>query len=85
MGLLHVKVVPNSSRTRIAGRYGDAIKVNVAAPPERGKANGAVIELLAKFLHIKTADIQLVAGHTQARKTFSIPSLAQHRLDALLR
>ncbi|MGB9626422.1 MAG: DUF167 domain-containing protein, partial [Phycisphaerae bacterium] len=41
-----VKVVPGSSRDRIMGVLGDALKIAVAAPPEKGKANQAVIEVL---------------------------------------
>jgi len=44
---LKVKVVPGSSRDQIAGWLGDALKIKVTAPPERGKANEAVIEILA--------------------------------------
>ena len=44
---LIVKVVPGSSRDRIVGKYGDALKVQVSAAPERGRANEAVIALIA--------------------------------------
>ena len=43
---LRVRVVPGASRTEIKGRYGDAIKVRVSAPPEDGKANQALIDLV---------------------------------------
>jgi len=82
--MLSVKVVPGASRTRIAGRYADGIKVQVAAAPERGKANQAVIELLAHTLRLKPAQIQLVQGHTQPRKVFHITGLDQPQLDAVL-
>ena len=61
--VLAVKVVPGASRTRISGRYGDGIKVQVAAAPEHGKANAAVITLLAEWLGIRPNQIDLVAGH----------------------
>jgi len=41
--ILHVKVVPGASRDRVAGRYGDGIKIQTSAPPEAGKANGEVV------------------------------------------
>jgi uncharacterized protein len=69
---LIVKVVSGASRDRIVGKFGDAIKVQVSAAPERGKANAAVIELLAKALQIKSSQIQIVAGHTNPRKTLQI-------------
>jgi uncharacterized protein (TIGR00251 family) len=84
MATLHVKVVPGSSRSCIAGRYGDALKVKVAAAAEKGKANHAVIELLARTLGVKSGQIVLVAGHTNPRKTFQIEGIEQGELDAKL-
>lgn len=43
MGRLAVKVVPGSSRDQIVGRLGDALKIKVTAPAEKGKANTAVV------------------------------------------
>lgn len=63
-----VKVVPGASRSRVAGVLGDALKLAVAAPPEKGLANKAVIELLAASLGVRRADIEIVAGHTQPHK-----------------
>ena len=83
MAILHVKVVPGSSRNRIAGRYGDAIKVQVSAPPEKGKANAAVIEVLAEALGVRPAQITLTGGQTQPRKTFQV-AMDQAALDAKL-
>ena len=75
--LINVKVVPGSSRDRVAGRYGDGIKVQVSAPPEKGKANEAVARVLAEFLGVKTADVALVAGHGNPRKQFRISGVEQ--------
>ena len=72
MSTLPVKVVPGASRSRIAGRYGDGIKVQVAAAPERGKANEAVIELLAEAFGLRRNQITIVSGHTQPRKIVQI-------------
>jgi hypothetical protein len=84
MATLNVKVVPGASRSCIAGRLGDALKVRVAAAPEKGKANAAVIELLAEALGVKEAQIELVGGHTQPRKTFRISGMEQAQLEATL-
>lgn len=81
---LAIKVVPGSSRDRIAGALGDALKIAVAAPPEKGKANDAVIALLAEVLGVKRNAVTIVAGHTQPRKTIRIAGVAaddvRHRL-----
>lgn len=81
-----VKVVPGASRDRIAGVLGDALKVQVAAPPEGGKANAALCELLAQALGINARDVQVVAGAASPRKTVVVRGLAaddvRRRLDA---
>lgn len=81
---LNIKVVPGASRDRIAGRYGDGVKVQVSAPPEKGKANDAVINVISAALGIRAADVVLLRGHTQPRKVVQINGLDQKRLDELL-
>ena len=84
MPLLHVKVVPGSSRERVAGRYADGVKVQVSAPAEDGKANRAVAAVLAKALGVKPAAVLLVRGHAQARKVFEVSGIDQAALDGWL-
>jgi uncharacterized protein (TIGR00251 family) len=67
---LHVKVVPGSSRNKVIGMLGDALKVAVAAAPEKGKANEAVRQVLADFFGVKIGQVELISGQTQPRKTF---------------
>lgn len=63
-----VKVVPGSSRTEIAGCHGDMLKIKIAAPPEKGKANKALIDFLARTLNLKKNAIEITAGHTSSIK-----------------
>lgn len=72
MPTLQVKVVPGASRDRVVGMLGDALKVQVAAAPEKGKANDAVRGVLAEFFGVKIGQIQLISGQTQPRKTFLV-------------
>jgi uncharacterized protein (TIGR00251 family) len=69
---LAVKVVPGATRERIVGWLGDALKVTVAAPPERGYANRAVAELLERTLGVA---VRLVAGERSPRKVFEVADL----------
>jgi uncharacterized protein (TIGR00251 family) len=78
---LSIKVVPGASRDRIAGKLGDAIKVQVCAAPERGKANDAVINLIAGLLGLRRNEIEIVRGHTQPRKVLQINGIDQQALD----
>jgi len=72
---LRVKVVPGSSRNEIVGWLGEALKIKVTAPPEKGKANEAVIRLLAAALGIATDDISVVSGHSSPAKLVAISGI----------
>jgi uncharacterized protein (TIGR00251 family) len=75
MGRLNVKVVPGSSRDQIVGWLGDALKIKVMAPPEKGRANEAVMELLSIKLGISTDDIEVVSGHSSPSKVIAITGM----------
>jgi uncharacterized protein (TIGR00251 family) len=75
MARLNVKVVPGSSRNQIMGWLGDALKIKVTAPPEKGKANEAVVELLSTKLGISTDDIMVVSGHSSPSKLIAITGI----------
>ncbi len=74
--LLHLKVVPGSSRNALAGVLGSRLKVKVAAAPEKGRANAAVVAFLAKTLEIAESAITLVKGQTSPEKTVRIRGVA---------
>lgn len=82
---LSIKVVPGARRDRVVGRYGGAIKVQVSAPPEGGKANHAVVALIAQALGLKEHQVTIVRGHTQPRKVVRIDGVektdAERRLS----
>jgi uncharacterized protein (TIGR00251 family) len=70
-----VKVVPGSSRDQIVGWLGDALKIKVMAPPEKGKANEAVIDLLAAALGVSSDDIEVVSGYSSPSKGIAITGM----------
>ena len=70
--LLPVKVVPGASRTRYMGELNGRAKFAVAAPPEKGKANAALIAFLAKQLGLRRQDITLTQGATSGCKTLHV-------------
>lgn len=79
-----VKVVPGASRERIVGLLGEALKVAVAAPPEGGKANRRLCELLARTLGVPIAAVRVAQGTASPRKVVAVrgldPVLVQARL-----
>ena len=77
MALLNVKVVPGSSRDRLAGRYGEGIKVQVSAPPEGGRANRAVEQVIAAALGLRAQQVRVVKGHTTPRKVVEVEGVEQ--------
>jgi len=72
---LAIKVVPGASKSGVAGWLGEALKVRVTAPAERGKANRAVEALVADALGISGDRVAIVAGHSSARKIVEIAGL----------
>ena len=69
---LQLKVIPKASRNRIVGWIGDRLKIHVTAAPERGKANDAVIEVLAATLGLSRSGVRIVSGETSPLKTVEI-------------
>jgi uncharacterized protein (TIGR00251 family) len=66
---VQVRVVPRSSRTRIAGVIGDRLRVQVTAPPVEGEANREVAGLLARSAGLPARDASVTAGATSRSKT----------------
>jgi uncharacterized protein YggU (UPF0235/DUF167 family) len=79
-----VKVVPGSSRSALLGRFGAGWRVAVTAPPEGGKANRAVEELLAAALGVDRGSVAVVAGHGAPRKTIEVAGLAADEVERRL-
>jgi len=73
--LLPIKVVPNASRDRVMGELDGALKVSVAAPPEKGSANKAVCQLIAKKLGVRKKQVSVETGQTSPHKTIRIADI----------
>ena len=70
-----VKIVPASSKTAITGILDGMLKIKVSAPPEKGKANQAVIKFLAETLGLKKNAIQIVSGKTNPVKQLKVAGI----------
>jgi uncharacterized protein YggU (UPF0235/DUF167 family) len=70
-----VTVSPGASRTELVGRHGEGWKARVAATPERGRANEALLDLLAGALDLPRHRLAVVAGRTARRKIVEVAGL----------
>ncbi len=81
---LKLRVSPGSGRAAVVGRHGDAWKVRVTEAPERGRANEAVVRLLAEALAVPRDAVTLVSGHSGRDKVVELagvgPALVERRL-----
>ena len=75
-----IKVVPGASRTRCMGELGDRMKLAVAAPPEKGKANQAVVAFLAKALNVKKTAVHIESGETSPEKIVSVQGVTEEQV-----
>ena len=81
---LRLRVVPGATRSRVVGRHGNAWKVRVTAPPEGGRANDAVIALLADALHVPRRDLELTSGLSSRDKLVALDGLTLEAAEARL-
>jgi uncharacterized protein (TIGR00251 family) len=79
-----VKVVPGSSRDRIVGALGEALKVAVSKPPQGGAANDAVVRLLAGALGVAPARVRIARGHGSPRKEVFVAGMSAGEVSARL-
>ena len=77
---IRVKVQPKASRSQVLGFHGDVLQVKVSGPPERGKANDALVELLAETLGVSRSRIRIVRGQTSRNKWIVVDDLSQDDL-----
>ena len=69
---LQIKVIPSSSKDCIVGWLEDTLKIKVKTPPDKGKANKAVIKVLEKTLSLPKGSVNIDSGLTSCLKTINI-------------
>jgi len=79
-----VHVVPRSRKNEISGRYDQAVKIRLTAPPVEGKANEALIEFLAKRLDVPKRTIEILSGASSRNKMVCVLGLTPQELEARL-
>ena len=80
-----VYVVPRAAKNEIVGVQGETLKVRVTAPPVKGKANEALVRLLAKTLRLRKNQVEIVAGHRARHKMVRAEGIDENAVLDLLR
>ncbi len=78
--VLSVRVQPGARRNGIQGEAGDALRVAVTAPPEKGKANHALVVVLREALELKNSQIELIGGLAHRQKRLLIRDYSRDEL-----
>lgn len=81
---LSVKVVPRASRDEVVGWSGGVLRLRVCAPPQDGRANAAVVALLAAALGVRKSAVAISAGHASARKRVAVEGLTRNEVEQRL-
>ena len=77
--VVSVRAQPGARRNAIVGEQAGALKVAVTAPPDKGRANDAIMEVLAEALGLKRSQVELIAGQTSRAKKVLLVGVSMER------
>lgn len=78
---IRLRVAPGAARSVVVGRHGDGWKVRVAAAPEHGKANDALVDLVAQLLPVSGRDVAVVSGRSSRDKVVAVTGIDPLQAD----
>lgn len=70
--LLTIRAQPGASRSEVAGPYGEALRIRLAAPANDGKANAELVRFLARTLGVPPRLVTLVRGQASRDKVVQV-------------
>ena len=82
--ILPVWAQPRAKKDRIVGEFNGCLKVAVTAPPEGGRANEAIAEVLAEALGLRTSAVQVVGGLTSRQKQVLVKGVKRETVERVL-
>ncbi len=82
---IRVKVIPRSSKNQVAGKEHDIYKIKLTSPPIEGKANEALIALLAGKLRIPKKSVEIISGKRSRLKNVRIVGLSEQSISSRLK
>lgn len=84
MARVTVKVHPRAKRSALTGRFGEAWKLDLAAPPVDGKANDECVRFFAELAGVARSRVRIVSGATARLKVVEVAGTEQQALEQLL-
>jgi uncharacterized protein (TIGR00251 family) len=81
---LAVRAQPGARKTGVIGTQAGAVKVAVTAPPEDGRANAAVLDVLRDWLGVRRSEVELLSGHANRNKVVLVRGVTAEELQALV-
>ena len=81
---IDVKVLPRSSKDEIVEKRDGVYRIKLSAPAIEGKANKALLKLLAKKLNVPKGEIEIISGKRSRMKSIRINHLALEQVEELL-
>lgn len=82
--IIRVRVQPRASRTEVAGRRGDELRIRVKAPPVDGAANEELVRFLARAAGVPRSAVRILRGRRARSKTVEIEGAPEGALDRLV-
>ncbi|WP_020470686.1 DUF167 domain-containing protein [Zavarzinella formosa] len=82
--VLPVRAQPGARKNAVTGEQAGALKVSVTAPPEDGRANAAITDLLRDWLSLKRSQVELLTGPTNRNKAFLIRGVGVEDLRGMI-
>ncbi len=82
--VLPIRAQPNARKAAVVGEHNGALKVAVTVPPEDGRANKALVELLCEVLELKRAQVEILGGDKSRDKRLLIRGITKTELTARL-
>ena len=82
--IISIRVFPNAARNEIAGFTDDILRVKIAAPPLKGKANKELLSFLCRLLAVSKDRVSIAKGYTARNKTIAIDGMSKESALGLL-
>jgi len=83
--LLPIRAQPGARKAGVLGEQAGALKLGVTAPPQDGRANAAVVELVRDLLGLKRSQVELLTGLKDRNKKLLIRGVSRAELAARIR